>query len=1112
LTFIKIAVLSLAVLASTVDSASGQVLYGSIRGTIEDPGHSVIPGAMVTLTNKNAGSVQSAVTGQTGAYSFVDVASGTYSLTVSAPGFKSHTQNEVEVSINTVARVDVQLQVGQVSERVEVSAESSALQTEKADVHVELDAKEVSELPLPGYRNYQSLLNLVPGATPASYQNAVIASPGRALATNVNGTSNTMSNTRLDGATNIRPSLSHQILYVAPADSIQTVNISTNNFDAEQGFAGGASVTVMTKSGTNRFHGTAYEYHTNSRVSAKNFFYLDANNPKNIINNFGGTLGGPIRKDKLFFFGSYEALRERGTFNSLVTVPTAEQRAGNFSSFGASIYDPATGLPDGSGRTLFPNNTIPLNRQSAITRKVQDLVPAPNQTGTANNYFAAAPTVFNRSSIDFKTNWNTSARTNLWAKYSAMPAAVTSQYSLGKAGGQGMINGGGVGQGNVLVQVMTIGGSRVLSPTFLVDGTASFARDSVDTIEPDAGTNFGLDVLGIPGTNGSDPRYSGFPRFSVDSYENYGAGHDWEPKILRNVVYTYTSNFSWTHGGHEVRFGIDIARFILDEFHPETNSPRGAFHFAGGVTGLKGGPSTNQFNSYASFLLGLPIDVGKSLQYLGITPRETQESLYIRDRWRATRKLTISLGLRWEYYPMMKLKDYGIARYEPATNKVLLGGAGNVPDNAGTEVSKKLFAPRVGFAYSADTRTVIRGGYGISYDPTPLSRNLLFLYPSVIAQTFPSANSNTAYGPIEKGIPLFSGPDLSSGVIDLPGTVSDTTLAGGHFVRAYIQSFNLIVERQLPGSFVASAGYVGTRTVHSIVSRNLNTAPAGGGTAGRILNALYGRTADTNLIDGFRTNTYDSLQANLNRRFSQGIMVRVGYTFAKAIDWSDGTGGGLTWNTASQLTRNRALAGFDRTHTLRMAWLAELPFGAGKRWANSGAGRKLLGGWQLNGIFSAYSGSPFTVSASGTSVNAPGGNSQTADQVLAEVKHLGGIGRLEPYFDPLAFRQPNDVRFGTTGRNLLRGPGTVNADLGLSREFRAGEKLRMKFLAEAFNFTNTPHFSNPGGSVANLRLNPDGTINTIGGFMTITSTTGGGGSNNPEGGPRQLRIALRLTF
>ena len=277
-------------------SANAQVLYGSIRGIVEDPGHSLVPGAAVSITNKETAATQSSQTGATGSYSFVDVPPGYYSLAVSAPGFKSHTQTDVEVGINTVTRVDVQLQVGQVNERVEVSSEGAALQTDKADVHVDLGAKQVSELPLPAYRNYQSLMNLVPGATPAIYQNAVIASPGRALATNVNGATITSSNTRLDGATNIRPSLSHQILYVPPAESIETVNISTSDFDAEQGFAGGASVTVVTKSGSNSFHGAGFEYHTNNRISAKNFFFLDPKTPKNIINNFGGILGGvPLR-------------------------------------------------------------------------------------------------------------------------------------------------------------------------------------------------------------------------------------------------------------------------------------------------------------------------------------------------------------------------------------------------------------------------------------------------------------------------------------------------------------------------------------------------------------------------------------------------------------------------------------------------------------------------------------------------------------------------------------------------------------------------------------------------------------------------------------------------
>ncbi len=1095
-----------------IDPAAAQVLYGTLRGVVVDPGQSVIPGASVTIENKDTGGSQTATTNAVGAYSFVDALPGTYTLTVSAPGFKQFTQTGVAVTINTVTRVDVQLELGAVTEKVEVAATAAALQTDKADVHVDLNTREVSELPLPVYRNYQSLINLVPGATPAIYQNAVIASPGRALATNINGTTITSNNTRLDGATNIRPQLSHQILYVPPAESIDSVNISTNNFDAEQGFAGGAAITVTTKSGTNQLHGAGFEYLTNSRTSAKNFFFLDKNIPKNIINNFGGTLGGPIKKDKLFFFGSYEALRERGTFNELTTLPTIAERAGDFSGLGTTLYDPFTGNPNGSGRQPFTNAIIPTSRQSSITRKVQDLVPLPNQPGAVSNYFAAAPTVFNRGNYDMKVNWSPTDKTTAWIKYSAMKANVISQFSLGQAGGIGMINGGGAGNGDVLVQVATIGGTHIFTPAFLMDGTISFGRDSVSVLGPDMGTNYGLDVFGIPGTNGPEFRQSGLPRFSIAGFEVYGNGHDWLPKILNDENFTYTANFTWTHAAHELRFGADIARYRLNHWHPETNSPRGAFDFSGGVTALNGGPSPNQFNAYAAFLLGLPIDVGKSLQFFSpMSPREWQEGYYLRDRWQATRHLTLTLGLRWEYYPLMTLAHNGISRYDPATNQVLVGGFGQIPEDAGTAVSKHLFAPRTGLAYRIGSQTVIRAGYGISIDPTPVSRTMLFAYPSVISQTFVSPNSFTPYGPIANGIPAFGGPDLSTGRINIPGTVSDTTLPGGFYTRGYVQSFNFMVERQLPGHIAGSAGYVGTRTVHQDSNVNINAAAPGGGTAGRPLYALFGRSADTSLINGFQPSKYDALQLMGDRSLAKGVLIKVAYTWSKAIDWTDDSGGGLLFNAPSAMPRNRALAGFDRTQNLRVAWLADLPFGAGRRWAGNGLGRKLLGGWQINGIFSAYSGTPFSVTASGASLNAPG-NSQTADQVLPEVKKLGGIGPLQPYFDPLAFRAVTDVRFGTSGRNILRGPGLINTDLGLFREFPVKERVKMQFRAEAFNFTNTPHFGNPSANASNLRLNNDGSIASLGGFMTITSTAGGGGSLNPEGGPRQLRFALRVSF
>jgi hypothetical protein len=305
------------------------------------------------------------------------------------------------------------------------------------------------------------------------------------------------------------------------------------------------------------------------------------------------------------------------------------------------------------------------------------------------------------------------------------------------------------------------------------------------------------------------------------------------------------------------------------------------------------------------------------------------------------------------------------------------------------------------------------------------------------------------------------------------------------------------VQRELDWGFVAQVGYVGSRTVRPLLTMELNYALPGGGNTGRILNQRYGRTAGTTLQlpypDG--TGRYDSLQATLNRRFSGGFQLQTSYTFSKSMSW------GTSWMDPSQFDRNRALSSFDRPHNFQMGWVAELPFGEGKPFATEGLAKILLGGWQLNGIFSKYSGTPFTVTASGTSLNAPG-NAQTADQVLSEVKILGGTGPGQSYFDPLAFRSVTDVRYGNVGLNSLRGPGFTNLDLGLFREFRVRD-LQIQFRAEAFNATNTPHFNNPGNNVSNMRLNADGTVNTLGGFTEITSA-------RPD--ERQVRLGVRIAF
>jgi outer membrane receptor protein involved in Fe transport len=1085
------------IVAALSAPVQAQVLYGTLVGTVEDQTGAVVAAANVTAVNRDTGQSRQVLSSSAGTYSISDLLPGAYDVRITAPGFRTFTQSGVKLAINAVARVNVRLQLGLATETVTVQSSAVALQTDKADVHVELGSKEVGELPLPLYRNYQSLVNLVPGATPARTQNALVSSPGRALSTNINGTARNNNNNRLDGANNIRAALPHQAHYIPPAESIEVVNISTNSFDAEQGFAGGAAVNVVTKSGTNEFHGTLFEYHTNHLLSAKDFFYREERKAKDILNMFGGTLGGPIKRDKLFFFGSFEGLRQRQNQSTLLTVSTDDQRAGDFSRYNVRLYDPLSGAVNGTGRTEFPRGIIPLSRQSAITRKMQDLIPKANQPGVTDNYFASTPVSFNRDNYDAKVNWHISQKTNVWAKYSAMVSDAASAPALGAAGGPGLPWGNV--SGPVLGQLVTLAGTHVFSPTLIMDTNVGWTRMAAQTYGNDHGTNFGLDVLGIPGTNGPDLRQSGQPRFSFSrGYTALGQIENWAPKLTFDQTWTVTTNFGWNKGAHDIRFGVDIAREQQNSYEPGGNGPRGGFTFGGGVTALNGGPPPNQFNDYAAFLLGLPTNFGKSIQVFDpATAREWRHGYYFRDRWQATRNLTLSLGLRWEYYPITTRDWMGLNRYDPVTNQVFIGRFGSVPDTAGVSTTRNNWGPRIGIAYRLGQRTVIRTGYGISVDPDLISRAIRLSYPATVRADFNAPNSFQPAGRIEDGIPAFSGPDITSGVIPMPLNVTTTTLDTGTFRRGYVQSFNFVVEREMPWNMVGSVGYVGTRSNRQMGDLDINAAPVGGGSVGRPYARLYGRTVSTSLRKPFLNAKFDSLQAKLDRRFSNGVMMKIAYTWGKAINMTDDSGGGLMWNDLSQFARNRALAGYDRTHMLRLGWLAELPFGAGKKWATGRAGSILLGGWQVNGIFSSYSGTPFTVTASGTSLNAPG-NSQTADQVRSEVKKFGGAGPGQPFFDPTAFAPVRDIRYGTSGRNILRGPGVVNLDLSVFRNFAVTERWRVQFRAESFNITNTPHFLNP---VANASAEN---------FMIINRTSAQ--ESNLEGHARGFRFGLRVSF
>ena len=1074
--------------------ARAQVFYGSIVGTVTDASGAVVQTATVAITNTQTGQARETVTDDTGRYSIPNVQPGGWDLKVTKTGFRTFTQTGIVVSINIVSRVDLSLEVGAVTEAVTVAASAAQLQTDKADVHVELNVAAMKNLTLPNYRNYQSLINLVPGATPATFQNAITDTPARALSTNVNGTNRNNNNTRVDGATNVYIWLPHHTVYVPPIETIETVNITTNAFDAEQGMAGGAAISVNSKSGGNQVHGVAFAFYDSHKLAARNFFALVK--PRTVTNIDGGTLGGAIVKNKLFYFGGWEGFRERAGRNRLLTVGTPAIKSGNFGGTGTTIYDPNTGDDQGRGRQPFLNNIIPSARQSAISRRLQDLVPAPNAGGEFANFFVAGTQAMNRDNFDLKMNWNRSDKQTLWGKYALMDAQVTGPFSLGAAGGPCVCDGGS-GTGDTVVNVATIGTTYSVSPTLLLDGVLGFTRMGQVVKGPDFGQNFGLEVLRIPGTNGPDPRQSGLPIFNISGYTGLGNTEGWSPIFRNDQSFTLSINANTIRGAHDIRFGFDGVKHHLNHWQPELGAgPRGTFNFGGGVTALNGGPSPNRFNGYAQYLMGLPSSLGKSIQFIKMAVLENQFGWYFRDRWQVTPKLTLNIGLRYELYPLMSRSTGGIERYDQNTNQVFLGGYGNQPKNLGVTTSKKLFAPRLGIAYRLNDATVIRAGYGITYNPMPFGRPLRGFFPLTIGSDFssPINPSFLPFNSLEQGIPSICCPDLSSGVVTLPPTALMRTPFLGELKRGYIQSWNFVVERKLPAEFVISVGYVGTQTTRSFADLNINAATAPGtGNAGRPAFAPYRRTVDTLLWQGWLNANYHSLQTSINRALTRGLMIKGAYTYSRAINWADDDGwvGLPLTNHVPSLRRNRAQAGFNIPHIFQVGYVYELPLGKGKQWASSGPASHVVGGWQINGIFSSFQGRPFTVGASGASLNMPG-TSQTADQVKSEVNRLGQVGPGTRFYDPTAFAPITQVRFGSTGRNLLRGPGVVNVGMSLFKTFELSETFDMTFRAEAFNLTNTPHFGNPAANSSDAAS-----------FMVIS-----GAAQDS----RQFRMGLRLSF
>jgi len=1115
----------LAVIAALPIAGIADALYGTLVGTVTDKTGAVIPNVTVTVTNQGTGQIRTTITGAQGDYHVNNLLPGTYTISMQGSGFAGYTQKGVAIEINRQVRIDATLQPAGTTQTVTVSGTAAPiLQTETAEVNHEISSAQIAQLPITSSqgRNYQSLYTLIPGAAAVQEQNSTASNPSRAMSLNVNGVEDMSNTTRIDGAINTYGWLPYLVAYVPPADSISTVNIVTNSFNAEQGVAGGASINVITKSGTRDLHGSAWWYYQDAGISARPYTatpQVQPTVPKNIFNEYGFSVGGPVYipkiltgRDKLFFFQDFERVTRRQLITGTQTVPTTPLLTGDFSAvtnIGAAstiLYDPQPGgtgpyLPLGSRPTFLSEygcNCIPMSRASsaALTMlanldKISSGITNPNYANQLANDFLGSGTLgYNRNTSDTRIDYVPNQSTTVFGKYAIEPFSVTDPQELGAAGG-GTFDGGQPGAASGRIQNVGLGISHVFSPNLVLDWDFGYTRQRTgaqSTVDLAAGY-YGLDVLDIPGTNGVGTNYIGQPTFAFGNVSNNGASTAFSslgnsnganPFLFRDNQFTGDVNLSWNKGLHAMKYGFTYYHFDLNHFQPTSgggvSSPRGGFQFQGGMT-TNSANSITVYNTLADMLLGLPnngtgIAVAKETQLTDPNAlRWTEIALYAQDQWKVTPKLTLTYGLRYEFYPPPYRDHTGVYRLDPTlplSGNVIVGGVGSAPHNAGYEMGWGTIFPRLGIAYRLSDQWVVRTGFGITSDPDSL-RFLRDAFPEDISPTYSgTATGTVAVDPttgtpltLSNGIPPPVFPDFSTGYTSL-GVNGSTNTAPANYRRGYIESWNLFVQGDLGAKFVANIGYVGTRAVRQLTGYTLNAAPLPSGSticmangqynpsspyfthplgqnpcnfaANEIINTehcasatsatCYNTGGITMNAPAFSAN-YNGLQTQLTRMAGRSSQFGLVYTWSKAMDDEDNGAGsgsaGTAFSYPAYFYKDRGLAVYDRKNNLQFWGIYNLPFGPGQRWANNGIAGVILGGFQLNGQLSHVAGTPFSVSPSSQTINSPG-NTLYA-QLVKPYHQLGGHNRTpgntavsggKPWFDPTSFANPVQPHYTAT--------------------------------------------------------------------------------------------------
>lgn len=1051
-----------------------QAVTGYLIGSVTDPSGAPVLNATVTVTNVEQGLIRSTTTNDSGNYSQTQLVPGTYRISVESKGFKKFTQDNVAVEVGRSARIDVQLQIGAVSDEVTVSAAPPSIETDKAELATTMSARQLETLPTFN-RNFTSLEYLLPGATLNPWQHAASENPQGGLLVPTNGMQFSTTNFMLDGTDNNDPVLG--IIVVNPnIDSIGEAKVTNSNFDAEFAQAGGAVIQVETKSGSNTLHGSAFDFLQNNIFQARDPFSQGLHDPGTPspehrglpplrANQFGGSLGGPIIKNKLFFFGDYEGWRRRLGGSVLTRVPTAAEASGDLSKLGTPIYDPSSGAADGTGRTAFANGIIPANKISQPAANILKNLPSPNLT-TSNpfdpNYSVNQVQGFDSDKFDFRSDYYLRSDLRIFGRYSYAGYNLNSPGAFGLYGGPTPSGFGFEGKSDTLNQNLSTGFNYNLGPTLLSDFRFGFNRYRVLVRSLD-GTVALADQVGIPGLNiASRPDTLGLPQLNINGSAGFNLGYSCNcPLDQIENVYQFANTWTKIKGNHTIKWGADI-RHAQNTRLPSDGHRSGVYSFDPSVTSLEG--QNNSGLGIASFLVGAPSNFGRFAQVsTDQQDRQNRMFYFVQDAWRVNSKLTLNLGVRWDtWFPdYSKNKGEG-GRYDVTDNLVRIAGVGGISSSADGQTQWSNFSPRIGIAYAMNEKTVIRTGFGRSYFQGTFGwtfNNLAAdVYPTIVNQQLTQSSRFSPVFALNQAPPAIVFPTIpSNGLLPLLDGIGVSYIPANQKIP-YADSWNFSVERAFAHETTLQVAYVGNVGRHLNGGFDLNAAVPGPGdlNSRKPLYAKFGLTQGIFDKCDCTSSNYKALQIRGQKRFSRNYSFLASYTFSRTTDF------GAFGTPTNQYDANsdRGPADFDRTHVFTLSHELDLPFGKGQYFLSKASGplNQIIGGWKFAGVSSFYSGQAFSAGVSNNSfLNANQGSrpDQMSDPYSGVSQSANG------WFNPAAFAYPAQYTFGNTKRNSLRGPGIAKMDWSLFKVFDLSERYKLESRVEAFNVMNHTNLSNP---------------------------------------------------